>query len=110
LPRNLQRHLHQGRIQTVSIEKVRVAVNGTVNVDSRWNWRGDSVRYRGAQAEQLQTGGDQYRVSPKVETWPVIIDTDQRQPSYSCSTACGHHWRTFTGAINGGQTFGSKCW
>jgi len=62
-----------------------------------------------AHAEQLQTRAEiNTDVSPKeFETWPVIIDTDQRQPSsFVFNSLPGTTGGTFTGAVNGGQTFG----
>ncbi len=92
------------------IDNVRVTVSGTINVDIPLEIGAASQSVTvGAQAEQLQTRAEiNTDVSPKeFETWPVIIDTDQRQPSsFVFNSLPGTTGGTFTGAINGGQTFG----
>ena len=92
------------------IDNVRVPVSGTVNVDVALEvgTASQSVTVA-AHAEELQTRPEiNTDVSPKeFETWPVIIDTDQRQPSsFVFNSLPGTTGGTFTGAINGGQTFG----
>jgi len=92
------------------IDNVRVPVSGTVNVDVALEvgTATQSVTVA-AHVEELQTRAEiNTDVSPKeFETWPVIIDTDQRQPSsFVFNSLPGTTGGTFTGAINGGQTFG----
>jgi hypothetical protein len=100
----------KGGFKQASIENVRVAVSGTVNVDVALEvgTASQAVTVE-AHAEQLQTRAEiNTDVSPKeFETWPVIIDTDQRQPSsFVFNSLPGTTGGTFTGAVNGGQTFG----
>jgi hypothetical protein len=93
-----------------SIESVRVAVSATVNVDVALEVGAATQQVTvGAQVEELQTRAEiNTDVNPKeFQTWPIFLSDTQRQPaSFVFNSLPGTTGGTFSGAINGGQTFG----